>query len=202
MAVLYLLRLLLRAALVPAAALALALTGGGAREGVPAAPLSDGFAAVRVDTHSSIFVDQEPGIHYYTLLSPGKYGRAAHCEAFEPDEAEVFSVDLPEFRYFPDEARGDRVIILDAAGETADDPVLFEIAELFRNHPHHICDMAVYRVDGEYLVSFWENVNLHTPYHIYYYNTAQKKIHLLHIFEDETIEAVRIVSPEKLREIE
>ena len=165
------------------------------------AKLSDGMVAVRVDTHRTPIHEQEPGTHYYTILSTGFFGHAAHCEAFEPDEADVFSVSLPR----QDLVGGRRqprvgpIVIRDESGGTVDDdPVLAEIAELFRNHPHDVFDMKIYRIDGEYLLCFAENVNLHTPYLIYYYNTAQKKVYLLYQFEDEYIEAVRIVSPEKL----
>lgn len=168
------------------------------------ANLSDGIVAVRVDSHKTPLNDQEPGTHYYTILSTGIFGRAAHCEAFEPNEANVFSVQLPRQNLVGGrrQPRVGPIVIRDESGRTVhDDPVLAEISELFRNHPHDVFDMKIYRIDGEYLLCFAENVNLHTPYLIYYYNTEQKEVHLLHQFEDEYIEAVRIVSPERLHRL-
>ena len=171
------------------------------------ANLSDGIVAVQVDTHSTPIHEQEEGTHYYTILSAAgivRNGYAAHCEPFEPDEAEVFSVKLPDYDIYKGkpQPRVGEIIIQDADGMNADsDPILYEIAELFRDFPHSIFRMKIYRIGEEYILCFAENVNLHTPNRIYYYNTEQKTIHLLYVFEDEYIEAVKIVSPEKLHEL-
>ena len=160
---------------------------------------SEGLVGVRVDCHRTFVNRQEPGIRYFTVLRAGTHGRIAQCEEFGPDEAEAYTVQLP-YRLADGEIRrdGSRVTIRDPKGTPVDDDDLYAAAELIADDPHWIYDVKIFRSGEELLVSFKYDVNLITPSFLYYVDPERGRLCLLYRFEDMDIEAVKIVSPERL----
>lgn len=163
------------------------------------ANISDGIVALRVYSHHTAINGQPEGIRHYVIVSTGEHGEVAECESFEPDEAEVFAVQLPfqmvDGAIVPDLGP---ITIRDSGGVPVNDDTLYAIAEQLRNRPYGIHDIKIIHTGGEYMLWFAEKEWLYTPCFLYYYNAEQQKIHLLNRCQDMEIEAVRIVSPQKL----
>ncbi len=134
-----------------------------------------------------------------TALAPGK--RYRKTEPFEPDAMDVYTIPNSCFTF--SDNRVAYIRPADAGGHDA--PVTREINDIcqaMRFIDHDVIGLRIFRVGGEWFASAMLNVNLWTPYRFYYYNPDTRKLQWLTTFADEDVEAVQILSAEKLRALD
>ena len=121
-------------------------------------------------------------------------------DTFTPDKMQVFSVKgfaagmnnmLGPIQLYDE---NDRIL-----------PVTREISTIchaMQEVGHHVMELRVFKVGNEWFASAMLNVNLWTPYQLYYFNQDSGKLMLLYTFNGRNIAAIRILSADRLHALD
>ena len=159
----------------------------------------EGVVAVKVVGETSFMTKAEEGkVEYFALDS---HKRLMKIDAFEPDRAQKYTVPFSCFT-MPDNLVIDYKLY-DEAGKAV--PVTQEVTDIcdaMKEIDHDVMDVYVFRNGEEWLAEAELNVNWWTPYYLYYYNKDTRRLMLLHVFADQRVEEISILSIERLKALD
>ena len=150
---------------------------------------------------NSIFVitkDEETNkINYYEINSTGKCKKK---EKFKPDKMQVFTVENCYKSYI----NGNKVLnrlTLDTCIIYDNKDQAIEITEEFRTIVEKVSDLEhsiyknkILRINNEYYVVVEFNVNLWSPYSLYYYDKGDDKLKHLYTFNGKDIIGLKTIN--------
>ncbi len=149
----------------------------------------------------SSFLSEGGEVGYYTLAG----GKLYEAEAFESGSSQRFVSKLYRHESGSDDARRnfvtDKSVYPDGdLDEYADikvaenDPVFERILTLIEQveTEHSIFYARIFRIEGEYFVCVDRNVNLWTPYVLYYYSAENDTLYHLYTLSDMDIVDIRL----------
>lgn len=148
---------------------------------------------------NSIFVitkDEDTNIiNYYEI---NEKGNSREIEKFEPDIMEEFTVNNGYESYISgnkvlNRLTLDSCVIEDKTGNTVEFTEEFrKIVEKVSELEQSIFKNKIFKVNHEYYVVVELNVNLWSPYYLYYYDRVNDKLQHLYTFDGEDIIGLKI----------
>lgn len=157
------------------------------------------YIGVNYDFTNSLYVmtkdEVNDAIHYYDINDRGK---CREREKFEPDEMEEFTVKDCYDSYISDnkvlnKLTLDTCTIEDQTGNTVEmteefRKIVKNVAEL----EHDIFKNKILKIKKAYYVVVELNVNLWSPYCLYYYDRENDELKLLYTFDGEDIIGIKL----------
>lgn len=134
-------------------------------------------------------------INYYEVNDKGKRRKV---DEFEPDKMEEFTVNNCYKSYISNnkvlnELTLDTCIIEDNTGNAIEITEEFKkIVEKVSNINHDIFKNKILKINNEYYVVVELNVNLWSPYRLYYYDRGKDELKHLYTFDGEDIIGLKI----------
>ena len=138
--------------------------------------------------------ESDKTVKNYVLASEN---RIMDTEPFAPDNMQIYTVR--SFSIGMDNMLEGPLKAYDEAGRNV--PITREIDTIchaMQDINHHVMKCRILQVGDEWFVSAMLNVNLWTPYQFYYFNQESGRLMLLYVFDSMDVNAVRILSAEKL----
>lgn len=143
---------------------------------------------------------------YYVLAN---HQRIKPCNPFSTDEATIYKVPNDCFESYVDKKQNKvlnrliHVALTDENGnpcKTSDsmEDIFQQIASL----EHDLFNIKIFDVSGHYFIYVELNVNWSDPCDIYYYDQAHDRLIKLAGFDNQELITVRILSEERLKELE
>lgn len=140
--------------------------------------------------------DEESNKNKYYYINEN--GNCRKCKKFEPDEMEIFTVTNCYDSYIS----GNRVlnrltldtcVIIDNTGKSIE--VTGEFSRIIKKVSlleHSIMDNKIFRLSNKHYVIVSSNVNLWSPYSLYYYDNEEDQLIELYTFNGENVVGIKL----------
>lgn len=128
-------------------------------------------------------------IEYVSVYS---HGSNRKIDAFKSEDFELYTADSTSFTSYIANSKVlnkvNKIVLTDSSGNTIDnDEIITGIFQSAEKIKHDIWDFQIFKILDDYFVLVKLNVNWHSPFDFYAYDTTDKELKLLHRFEDADV---------------
>lgn len=128
-------------------------------------------------------------IEYVSIYS---HGSSKETDAFKSEDFELYTADSTSFTSYLSNSKVlnkiNKIVLTDSSGNVVDnDKILTGIFQSAEKIEHDIWEFQIFKVLDDYFVLVKLNVNWQSPCDFYEYDKIDKKLKLLHRFEDKDV---------------